>query len=80
MLSAATRGTPAHGSTVTLSTMVMGQSAVGMGVAVGMAIGGPTVIASAGAQERRSNRQSDSAPHAGSLPPLRRARGPLSVP
>jgi hypothetical protein len=47
---------------VTLSTMVTGQSAVGMGVAVGMAIGGPAVIASAGAQERRSNRQSDYGP------------------
>jgi hypothetical protein len=60
--SAATRGTPAHGPTVTLSTMATGQSAVGIGVAVGMAIGGPTVIAAAGAQEQRPNRQSDSGP------------------
>jgi hypothetical protein len=47
---------------VTLSTMVMGQSAVEIGVAVGMAIGGPAVIASTGAQEQQSNRQSDSGP------------------
>jgi hypothetical protein len=42
--------------------MATGQSAVGIGVAVGMAIGGPTVIAAAGAQEQRPNRQSDSGP------------------
>jgi hypothetical protein len=51
-----------HGPTVTLSTMVMGQSAVGIGAAVGMAIGGPTVIAATGVQEQRSNCQSDSGP------------------
>jgi hypothetical protein len=39
--------------------MVMGQSAVRVGAVVGMAIGGPTVIAATGAQEQRSNRQSD---------------------
>jgi hypothetical protein len=38
-----------HGPTVTLSTMVTGQSAVGIGVAVGIAIGGPTIIAATGA-------------------------------
>jgi hypothetical protein len=42
--------------------MVMGQSAVGIGAAVGMAIGGPIVIAATCAQEQRSNRQSDSGP------------------
>jgi hypothetical protein len=42
--------------------MVMGQSAVGIGAAVGMAIGRPIVIAATGAQEQRSNRQSDSGP------------------
>jgi hypothetical protein len=60
--SAATRGTPAHDPTVTLSMMVTGQSTVGIGVAVGMAIGGPTVIAVTGTQEQWSNRQSDSGP------------------
>jgi hypothetical protein len=53
---------PAHGPTVTLSTKVTGQSAVGTGVAVGVAIGGPAVIASTGAQEQQANRQSDSGP------------------
>jgi hypothetical protein len=42
--------------------MVTGQSAVGIGIAVGMAIGGPAVIAATGTQEQRSNRQSDSGP------------------
>jgi hypothetical protein len=51
-----------HGPTVTLSTMVTGQSAVGIGIAVGMSIGGPTVIAATGVQEQRSNRQPDSGP------------------
>jgi hypothetical protein len=51
-----------HGPIVTLSTMVTGQSAVGIGVVVGMTISGPTVIASTGVQEQRSNRQSDSGP------------------
>jgi hypothetical protein len=53
---------PAHGPTVTLSTKIMGQSAVGTGVAVGVAISGLAVIASTGAQEQRANRQSDSSP------------------
>jgi hypothetical protein len=48
--SAATRGSPAHGPTVPLSTMVTGQSAVGIGAVVGMATGGPAVIAATGAQ------------------------------
>jgi hypothetical protein len=51
-----------HGPTVPLSTMVTGQSAVGIGAAVGMAIGGLVVIAATGAQEQRSNRQLDSGP------------------
>jgi hypothetical protein len=51
-----------HGPTVPLSTMVTGQSAVGIGTTVGMAIGGPTVIAATGTQKQRSNRQSDSGP------------------
>jgi hypothetical protein len=42
--------------------MVTGQSAVGIGAAAGMAIGGPAVIATTVAQEQRSNRQSDSGP------------------
>jgi hypothetical protein len=49
---------PAHGPTVTLSTKVTGQSTVRTGVA----IGGPAVIASTGAQEQQANRQSDSGP------------------
>jgi hypothetical protein len=53
---------PAHGPTVTLSTKVTGQSTVGTGVAVGVTIGGPVVIASTGAQEQQANRQSDSSP------------------
>jgi hypothetical protein len=51
-----------HGPTVTLSTMVTGQLAVGIGITIGMAIGGPAVIAATGAQEQRSNRQSNSGP------------------
>ena len=45
-----------------MGTMVTGQSAVGIGVAVGMTIGGLVVTASTGAQEQQSNRQSDSGP------------------
>jgi hypothetical protein len=37
---AATRGSPVHGPTVPLSTMVMGRSAVGIGATVGMVISG----------------------------------------
>jgi hypothetical protein len=51
-----------HGPAVPLSTMVTGQSAVGMGATVGIAISGPVVIAATGAQEQLSNRQSDSGP------------------
>jgi hypothetical protein len=47
---------PAHGPAVALSTKITGQSTVGIGVAVGMTIGGPTVIASTGAQGRPTNR------------------------
>jgi hypothetical protein len=47
---------PVHGPTVTLSTNVTSQSTVGIGVAVGMTIGGPAVIASTGAQEQQANR------------------------
>jgi hypothetical protein len=42
---------PTHGPTVTLSVKVTDQSTVGTGVAVGMTIRGPTVIASIGTQE-----------------------------
>jgi hypothetical protein len=45
-----------------MSTMVTGQSAVEIGAAVGVVIGGPAVIVATGAQEQRSNRQSDSGP------------------
>jgi hypothetical protein len=48
---------PAHGPTKTLSAEVTGQSATRAGVALGMTRGGPTVIASTGAQEQRANRQ-----------------------
>jgi hypothetical protein len=53
---------PAHGPTVTLSTKVTGQSAMGTGVTVGVAIGGLVVIAPTGAQEQRADRQLDSGP------------------
>jgi hypothetical protein len=51
-----------HGPTKPSSMMVMGQSAVGIGTAVGVVIGGPIVIAATGARKQRSNRQSDSGP------------------
>jgi hypothetical protein len=47
---------PAHGPIVALSTNVTSQSTVGIGVAVGMTIGGPAVIASTGTQEQQANR------------------------
>ena len=53
---------PAHGPTKALSAEVMGQSAVGTGVVVSVTMGGPTVIASTGAQEQRANRQSNFGP------------------
>jgi hypothetical protein len=40
----------------------MGQSDVGIGTAVGVVIGGPTVIVATGARKQRSNRQLDSGP------------------
>jgi hypothetical protein len=40
----------------------MGQSAVGTDVTVGVAIGGPVVIAPTGAQEQQADRQSNSGP------------------
>jgi hypothetical protein len=51
-----------HGPTVSLSTTVTGQSAVGIGTAVGVVMGGPAVVAAMGARKQRSNRQSDSSP------------------
>jgi hypothetical protein len=48
---------PAHGPAV---TKVTGRSAAGTGVTVGIAIGGPTVIAPTGPQEQQEDRQSDS--------------------
>jgi hypothetical protein len=71
---------PAHGPTKTLSTEITGRSAEGIGVAVGVTIGGPTVIASTSAQGSRPIANQTLAPPAGSYPSLRRARGPLSVP
>jgi hypothetical protein len=47
---------PTRGPIVALSTKITGQSTVGIGVAVGMTIGGPTVIVSTGAQEQQANR------------------------
>jgi hypothetical protein len=51
-----------HDPTKTLSAEVTGQSAAGTGVAVGVTMGGPAVIASTGAQGQRANRQSDFGP------------------
>jgi hypothetical protein len=68
----------AHGPTKPLSAEVTGQSAAETGVAVGVTMGGPTVIASTGAQGQQANQTL--APPAGSYPPLRRAQWPLSVP
>jgi hypothetical protein len=42
--------------------MVTGQSAVGIGTAVGVVIGGPAVIAATGTRKQWSNRQSNSGP------------------
>jgi hypothetical protein len=53
---------PAHGPIVTLSTKVTGQSTAGTGMAVGVTIGGPALIASTSAQEQQANHQSDSGP------------------
>jgi hypothetical protein len=62
ILNVATRGSPAHGPTVPLSTTVTGQTAVVIGTVVGVVIGGLAVIAATGARKQRSNRQSDSGP------------------
>jgi hypothetical protein len=53
---------PAHDPTKTLSTEVTGQLAMGIGVAVGVTMGGPAVIASTGAQGQQANRQSNFGP------------------
>jgi hypothetical protein len=53
---------PAHGPTKALNAEVMGQSAAGTGVVVGVTIGGSAVIASTGMQEQRANRQSSFGP------------------
>jgi hypothetical protein len=47
---------PAPSPTKTLSAEVTGQSAAGTGVAVGVTMGRPVVIASTGAQKQRTNR------------------------
>jgi hypothetical protein len=48
-----------------LSTTVTGQPAVGIGMAVGVVISGPSVIAATCAWKQRSNHQSDSGPTCG---------------
>jgi hypothetical protein len=48
---------PVHGPTKTLSAEVTGQPAAGTGMAVGVTMGGPAVIASTGAQGQRANHQ-----------------------
>jgi hypothetical protein len=53
---------PAHGPTKTLSMEVTGQSAAGVGVEVGVTIGRLAVTASTGAQEQRTDHQSNSGP------------------
>jgi hypothetical protein len=53
---------PAHGPTKALSAEVTGQSAVRIGVVVGVTISRPTVIASTGEQEQRANHQSNFGP------------------
>jgi hypothetical protein len=53
---------PAHGPTNPLSAEVTDQSAAGIGVPVRVTMGGPTVVASTGAQEQRANRQSNFGP------------------
>jgi hypothetical protein len=51
-----------RGPTKALSAEVTGQSAARTGVVVGVAMGGPAVIASTGAQEQRANHQSNFGP------------------
>jgi hypothetical protein len=60
--SAATRGSPAHGQAMPLSTTVTGQPAVRIGTTVGVVISRPTVIAATGARKQRSSHQTDSGP------------------
>jgi hypothetical protein len=60
------------------SAKTTGQPATGTGVTVGVTEGGLALITSASAQKQRANQAL--APPAGSFPPLRRARGPLSLP
>jgi hypothetical protein len=62
----------------TIKCGATGQSAAGTDVAVGVTKGGLAVITSASARKQRANQAL--APPAGSYPPLRWARGPLSVP
>jgi hypothetical protein len=50
---------PVHGPAV---TKVTGRSAVGTGVTVGIAIGGPAVIVPTSPQEQQADRRSDSSP------------------
>jgi hypothetical protein len=50
------------GPTLILSAKVTGQSTMGTGVTVGVAVGGPTVTAPTDAQEQQADRQSDSSP------------------
>jgi hypothetical protein len=49
--SAATRGSPAHRQVMPLSTTITGQPAVRIGMAVGVVISGPAVIAAIGARK-----------------------------
>jgi hypothetical protein len=53
---------PTHGPTKALSTEVMGQLAVGAGLAVSVTISGLVVTASTGTQEQRADRQPNSGP------------------
>jgi hypothetical protein len=70
---------PTHGPTKPLSVEVTGQLAAGTGVAVDVTKGGPAVITLTGAQKHEPIANQTLAPPGGSYPPLRRARGPLSV-
>jgi hypothetical protein len=71
---------PAHGPAKASSAEVTGQSAAGTDVAVGVFEDGLAVISPASAQNSAPIDNPALAPPAGSYPPLRRARGPLSVP
>jgi hypothetical protein len=69
---------PARDPAKPSSAEVTGQSAAGTGVEVGVTEGGLALIMSASAQKQHADQAL--APPAGSFPPLRWARGPLSVP